>query len=213
VAGRGAGRVSLQVDSFGTAIETFLDGVALFATNPDHVLIVLATSLLAGLRGSPSTRAACFALPLAWCCGGLVGLTWPMPGPLRVPLILSFVIVGGFVALDRKLAPRFVVALAAAAGLLHGYAQGREMAGGGLTWPAVLGAVTVVLLLAAPDDARRVVEAELDAHRRARGGQLDRRDRPADARLAGARHRAHALMARALARVTDTRSRATRSTG
>jgi len=138
--------VSVPVD-IATSIEAFLDGVALFATNPDHVLVVLATGLLAGLRGSPAARATCFALPLAWSCGGFFGWMWPAPGPLRVPLILSFMIVGGLVALDRKLAPRVVVALATAAGILHGYVQGREMAGGGLEWPAVLGAVAVVLVI------------------------------------------------------------------
>jgi hypothetical protein len=92
--------VSVPLDSLAT--ESFLDGVALFATDPDHVLLVLAASLLAGQRGSHAARAACLALPLAWTCGGLAGLTWPTTGTLRVPLIASFLIAGALVALDAS---------------------------------------------------------------------------------------------------------------
>lgn len=140
--------MSAPTGSLAITIETTVDGAALFATSPAHVLVVIGLGLLAGQQGSGPARALRLALPVAWVCGGLVGMTWPEAGPLRVPLILTFVSVGGLVALDRKLARSVVVALAAAAGLLHGYVQGREMAGGGLTWPALLGATAVVLVLA-----------------------------------------------------------------
>lgn len=140
--------MTAQIDSPAIALETYLDGAALFVTNPAHVLVVVALGLLAGQRGSGPSRALRLALPVAWSCGGIVGLAWPEPGSLRVPLILSFALVGGLVVLDRKLGRSVVVALATAAGLLHGYVQGREMAGGGLTWHALLGAITIVLALA-----------------------------------------------------------------
>jgi len=140
--------VIAPIDSPAIVIETYLDGATLFVTNPAHVLMVVALGLLAGQRGPAPARALRAFLPIAWLCGGILGLTWPEHGALRVPLILSFGLVAVLVVLDRRLERSVVVALSLAAGLMHGYAQGREMEGGGLTWPAVLGATTVVMVLA-----------------------------------------------------------------
>lgn len=95
---------------------------------PEDLLVALAVGLLAGQRGSRATRFAVIALPLAWLAGGLMGARWsPLPSQLVVLTTATFALTGALVALDARLRDAAIIAIAIAAGLLHGLANGPTM--------------------------------------------------------------------------------------
>jgi hydrogenase/urease accessory protein HupE len=140
-----------------TGFGAFYDGIAHVALTPADLLVVLALALLAGQRGAAAARYALFALPLAWLAGGLLGAHWPEAGALPLATTLSFALAGALVALNAKLRDASVAALALAAGLLHGLANGATMSPGGASALALGGATAAVFCLMA------VVAAEVAA--------------------------------------------------
>jgi hydrogenase/urease accessory protein HupE len=132
-----------------TGLGPFYDGISHFALTPEDLLPVLAVALLAGLSGPRHARAVLIALPLAWLCGGLLGLFRSsellMPGLTASTLL----VLGALVALDRKLPLGLVSGLAAALGLLHGYLNGTANLGAlGLSGVAATLVVVVALVAA-----------------------------------------------------------------
>jgi hydrogenase/urease accessory protein HupE len=135
-----------------TGLGPFYDGVSHFALTPEDLLPALALALLAGQRGSRAGRLALLALPGAWLAGGLVGLVLPGAAPAAALTTASFLATGGLVAAEAPLAPAWISGLAAALGLLHGYANGTAMAGppsGLLGLAGVVAALFVLVALAA----------------------------------------------------------------
>lgn len=132
-----------------TGLGPFYDGISHFALTPEDLLPVLALALLAGLSGPRHGRAALFVLPVAWLTGGLLGLS--RPSELLMPALTAstLLVLGVLVALDRRLAPGFVAALAAALGLFHGYLNGTAKLGAlGLSGVAATLFVLVALVSA-----------------------------------------------------------------
>lgn len=132
-----------------TGFGAFYDGVAHVALTPADLLVVLALALLAGQRGARAGRLALFALPLAWLAGGILGARWPALGTLSLWTTATFLLAGLLVALDWRLRDAGVVAVAIAAGALHGLVNGATMGTTGASPLALVGAVSVVFCLTA----------------------------------------------------------------
>lgn len=136
-----------------TGLGPVYDGITHFMVSFEDLLPVVAMALLAGLNGARSGRIALLVLPLAWLVGGVGGvLTGAMP-LTGVATAVATLVLGGLVAIDRRLQPAVVAALAAALGLLHGWWNGAGIAAANREGLALLGiggmVFFVVALLAA----------------------------------------------------------------
>jgi urease accessory protein len=100
------------------------DGAVHFLTSPGDWMAALAFALFAGLRGAASGRIAVFVLPGAWLLGAFAGATRPLLDEPALAPALWLIALGGLLALDAKLPPRALAALAAALGLYHGFLNG-----------------------------------------------------------------------------------------
>jgi len=135
-----------------TGLGPLYDGISHLFMSLDDLLPVLALALLAGLNGAAAGRRALFLLPAAWLVGGLAGFEL---GNAAVPAALttvSLLLLGGLTALDPRLSPRVVAALALALGMLHGWLNGAGIAGARrevLGLVGIAAAVFVVVALAA----------------------------------------------------------------
>ena len=129
-----------------TGLGPLYDGLLHFALTPEDLVPVLALALLAGLRGVTHGRRALFVLPAAWMLGGSFGLA-AHGGVSPVVTSISFVLLGGLLAVDAPLALVATGALAASLGLFHGYLNGTAMAQPGLGALALLGIVAAVFTL------------------------------------------------------------------
>ena len=135
-----------------TGFGPFYDGLSHLLLTPEDLLPVLALALLAGLSGPRFGRGVLFTLPVCWLVGGLAGLQQPMEISLPVVTTLSFLVLGGLVAADRKLPFVLVVGLGALLGFGHGYLNGTAMSEAQLGVVGLIGvgcAVFVIMSLAA----------------------------------------------------------------
>ena len=107
-----------------TGLGPVYDGISHVLMSPDDLVPILAVALLAGLNGPAAGRAALFGLPAAWIAGGILGLLTAAPVLPAASTTVSFLVLGCLIAIDRRLTPRVVAALAVAAGLLHGWLNG-----------------------------------------------------------------------------------------
>jgi hydrogenase/urease accessory protein HupE len=126
-----------------TGLGPFYDGVSHFALTPEDLLPAIAIALLAGQRGPRAGRHALFALPLGWLLGGVVGLAFPTIGETPALTTASFLVTGGLVAAEARLAPGGIAALAVGLGLLHGYLNGSAISPA----PGAAGLVGIVTTL------------------------------------------------------------------
>ncbi|MDZ7652619.1 MAG: HupE/UreJ family protein [Burkholderiaceae bacterium] len=132
-----------------TGLGPVYDGISHVLLSADDLLPVLGLALLAGLNGQLTGRRALFAIALAWLCGGLLGY---LSGPAAVPGLattFSLLIIGTLVALDRRLTPMTVVALAAALGLVHGWFNGAGIAAAERSVLALAGITGTIFVLVA----------------------------------------------------------------
>ena len=138
-----------QAHLVNSGLGPFYDGIAHFAMSPDDLLSTLALALLAGLSGAQAGRNILFLLPPIWLLGGLFGLRLEQEVSLPLFSILSFLVIGALVALDRRLSLLLISALTCILGFLHGFLIGSAMTqvGGGIL--ALFGiSVTVFILIA-----------------------------------------------------------------
>jgi urease accessory protein len=149
--GVGAALTAIATPAQAHLVETgfggFYDGMAHVVLTPADALVVVAFALLAGQRGARAARWTLLAFPAAWLAGAILGAAFPVDATLPVLTTLTFGAAGGLVALNANLRAVAVAALAAAAGVVHGYVNGATMAPGGAGALAVAGAVTAVFLL------------------------------------------------------------------
>jgi len=123
-----------QAHLVNTGLGPFYDGISHLAMSPDDLLTALALALLAGLSGARAGRNVLFLLPPVWLLGGLFGLR--MAQEVSIPLfsVLSFLLTGALVALDRRPPLLLILILTFGFGFLHGFFNGTAMAartGGG----------------------------------------------------------------------------------
>ena len=138
-----------QAHLVSTGFGPFYDGITHLALSPDDLLGVLAIALLSGLCGARHGRAVLFTLSATWLVGGLLGLQIDREISLPVVNTLSFLVVGGLVATDRKLPLALVAGLTLALGLLHGFLNGTAMAQAGGGMLALMGIATGVFVVVA----------------------------------------------------------------
>jgi hydrogenase/urease accessory protein HupE len=142
------GRASAHLVNSG--LGPFYDGVAHLFVTPEDVLVVVATALLAGLRDKQCGRFVLFGLPLAWLAGAVAGQRAQLAAELPIVSAALLIALGALVAADRRLPGRFVVGLAMAVGLVHGFLNGAALAAassGGLAVGGTVCAVFVVVAL------------------------------------------------------------------
>lgn len=143
------GPAAAQAHLVNTGIGPVYDGIAHLFVSFEDLLSVIAIALLAGLNGPLAGRRMLFTLPLAWLLGGLAGTLIPAtPLPLA-PATLSLLVIGVLAAVDIRLAPAAVTALALVVGLLHGWQNGVAMAAAGLQATGLVGTSGAVFVAAA----------------------------------------------------------------
>lgn len=109
------------------AVQGFLSGLGHPVIGPDHLAFIIATGLLAALfsRG--------LMIPIAFVGASLLGTISHMAGAnLPIPefmIAASVLLFGILLAMKNALPAGIVVALAAIAGLFHGYAYGEAVIG------------------------------------------------------------------------------------
>lgn len=134
-----------------TGLGPIYDGISHVLMSPDDLVPILAMAFLAGLNGPVAGRRTLFALTAAWLAGGIAGF---YSGQSLVPgaaAAISFLVLGGLTAVDWRLSPGLVTAVAIVVGMLHGWLNGagiaesqREMLG----LAGIAGAVFVLVALA-----------------------------------------------------------------
>ena len=132
-----------------TGLGPFYDGISHLAMSPDDLLSALALALLAGLSGAQAGRHVLFLLPPIWLLGGLFGLRMEQEVSLPLFSILSFLVTGALVAMDRRLPLLLISALTCCFGFLHGFLNGSAMAQAGGGFLALFGISVAVFLLVA----------------------------------------------------------------
>jgi hydrogenase/urease accessory protein HupE len=132
-----------------TGLGPVYDGISHLLVSFDDLLPALTLALLAGLNGPAAGRRALFVLPIAWLGAGFAGHALrmaPLPGAVAA---LSLLVVGLLTALDRRLPPSAVAALAAAVGALHGWSNGAALALDGREARALLGIGAALFVIVA----------------------------------------------------------------
>ena len=135
-----------------TGLGPVYDGIAHLVMSPADLALVVALTLLAGMRGARVGRTLLAVLPVAWLAGGAAGLFFRVFANLEVAIAASFLLVGALVAADRNLSVGVVAALAATIGALHGFLAGSALSttpSGGLELLGGLVALLVVVTLVA----------------------------------------------------------------
>ncbi len=132
-----------------TGLGPVYDGISHLFLTFDDLLPVVAMALLAGLNGPATGRRALFILPAAWLAGGLAGhVTGVAPLPAGATS-LSLLALGILTAMDLKLAPAIVTALAVTLGMVHGWLNGASIALAGGEASGLVGIAGAVFLLVA----------------------------------------------------------------
>lgn len=132
-----------------TGMGPIYDGLIHFLTSPEDLVPALALALLTGLSGADYGRRALFVLPTAWLFGGFAGLTASATNGSAVLSSMWFLLLGILLAADVKLSLRVITALAALAGLYHGYLNGTGMGASGYASAVLLGLAFAVFVLVA----------------------------------------------------------------
>ncbi len=136
-----------QAHLTGTGLGPFYDGVTHFFLSPEQIIPAMALGLFAGLRGRRTGRIALFLLPGSWFLGGLLGLVHPVTGQFTLLACFSFLVLGGLIAFDAKLKPRYVVGLALGFGLALGYVNGSDLSAANVGSLGVLGTAASIFVL------------------------------------------------------------------
>jgi len=132
-----------------TGLGPVYDGVSHLFLTFDDLLPVLAMALLAGLNGPAAGRRTLFTLPIAWLAAGAAGYA---SGAALLPAgvtSLSLLALGILAAVDLRLAPRVVSALAVMLGIVHGWLNGASIALAGREESGLVGIAAAIFVLAA----------------------------------------------------------------
>lgn len=96
-------------------------------TGIDHVLAMLAVGMWGAQLGAPAIWALPVAFPLVMALGGVAGiLALPMLA-IEPGIVLSVIVLGACIALDRRPPLWVAAALVSAFAVFHGYAHGAEL--------------------------------------------------------------------------------------
>jgi hydrogenase/urease accessory protein HupE len=132
-----------------TGLGPVYDGISHVLLSPDDLLPVLVMGLLAGLNGPTTGRRVLFTLTLAWLSGGLAGFVVGHPSVPGGVTAMSFLVLGGLTAADRRLPPWVATAIALAVGLLHGWLNGAAIAEAQREPLSLIGIASAIFVLVA----------------------------------------------------------------
>lgn len=130
-----------------TGLGPFYDGAAHLAKSPGDLALVVALTLLAGMRGASFGRMILALLPVAWLAGGVTGLFLPSAASLEWAVALCFLFVGALVAADRNLPLKVVATICASIGAFQGYLTGSAFAAALSPGLQLLGSVAALLIV------------------------------------------------------------------
>lgn len=113
------------------ALQGFLSGLGHPIVGPDHLAFVIAAGLLAAAMGGG------LSIPLGFVAASLAGtglhlMALDLPAPESI-ISASVLVFGGLLAMKQYPKLGLVIALAALAGLFHGYAYGEAVVGAEMT--------------------------------------------------------------------------------
>jgi hydrogenase/urease accessory protein HupE len=126
----------------------YYDGALHLLMSPGDLLGLIAVALLAGRCGAQAGRLTVITLSVAWLLGGLVGIALPNSPDLAAVGTVSFLVMGLLVAVDVRLSPVGIAAIAVAYGGLHGLINGAALAVAGAEVSTLFGIVLAVLCVA-----------------------------------------------------------------
>jgi urease accessory protein len=133
----------------------FYDGAAHLVATPEELVTALALALLAGLLGAPVARRALLLVPATWLAGGIAGAILPIRDTPWLGAV-TFLALGGLVALDAKLTATTFTGVAVVVATLHGALGGTGMPATAAGLLATLGTASVVFVVVALASARVV---------------------------------------------------------
>jgi hydrogenase/urease accessory protein HupE len=99
------------------------DGILHLLLSPEDLIPLIALALLCGQRGAPFARRILWVVPLAWFAGGVTGM-FAATSHGEAFSGVSFLLLGGLVALNAPVPLAVLTALAAVFGFFHGYLNG-----------------------------------------------------------------------------------------
>jgi len=135
-----------------TGLGPVYDGVIHVLASPEDLMPTLLVAVLAGMNGRLAGRYALFLLPGAWLSSATVAsycgsVTTAHHAPAVT--IVSLVLPGFLIALDRRLSPWLIVVLSVLVGATHGALNGIGLLADARDRVAIVGiAVTVFVVMA-----------------------------------------------------------------
>jgi urease accessory protein len=133
-----------------TGLGPIYDGIGHFLVTLEDLLVVLAAGLLAGVNGPVAGRRVLVALPVAWLAAGFIGYAAGLGLPASLVAVPLATLLGAALALGMRLSPRVMGAVAALAGLVHGFVNGATLLATARPLLEILGTVLAVLMLLGP---------------------------------------------------------------
>jgi len=125
----------------------FQDGFVHPLTGLDHLLAMIAV----GLWASQQRGRAMWLIPLTFvsvmALGGALGLAGAYLPGAEWAIVASVLVLGGFIAMMKRIHPTVAMLLVGFFAMFHGYAHGREMPAAAGAWNFSLGFVSATLLL------------------------------------------------------------------
>lgn len=139
-----------------TGLGPVYDGVVHLLASPEDLIPTLLVAVLAGMNGPTAGRYGLFLLPAAWMSSAAVASYYgPVTAAHHAPsvTIVSLVLPGLMIALDRRVSPGIIVVLALLIGATHGALNGIGLLAGARERTAIVGigitAFVVMALVAA----------------------------------------------------------------
>jgi hydrogenase/urease accessory protein HupE len=133
-----------------TGLGPLYDGIGHFLVTLEDLLVVLAVGLLAGVNGPLAGRRVLVALPVAWLAAGFIGYAASPGQPSPLLAVPMAALLGSGLALGMRLSPLVMSAIAALAGLVHGFVNGATLMATARPLREILGTVLAVLILIGP---------------------------------------------------------------
>jgi urease accessory protein len=130
-----------------TGFGPFYDGLAHLLVSPEDFLPVIALALFAGLRGPRFGRIVLFGLPLAWLVGAAAASVGIPPLIPPVTMTLVTLALGLLLAVDKPLPPALMAGIAILLGVLHGSADGSELARTESSEMVTIGTAVAILII------------------------------------------------------------------
>ena len=138
---------SAQAHLVNSGLGPFYDGALHLLLSPGDLLGLVALALLAGLRGARAGRLVVIVLSVTWLLAGAIGMNLFTAPELPWLSVTFFTLLGLLVAVDARLSPATIAAIAVVYGMLHGLLNGSALAANGAGLVSLLGIAVTVLLI------------------------------------------------------------------